>query len=55
MEGMKHCGCMKLVLGLVVLANIYWLKADWWTVIGWVLVLMGIHALTMKGCCKAKK
>ena len=54
MEGHKM-GLKPLILGLVVLANIYYLNWDWWLLIGWVLVVMGALKLIMKGSCKGKK
>jgi hypothetical protein len=52
------CGCWrvkKLILGILVLANIYWLKWDWWMLIGWILVVAGLISM-MKPCtCEKKK
>ena len=42
-------GVKKLVLGLVVLANVYWPFVGWWTLVGIVLVLMGLSKLMMPG------
>lgn len=44
----KGKGAMMLVLGLLVLANVYFLSLDWATFIGAVLVLVGIVKLLMK-------
>ena len=52
MDGYCHnCrGWKKLVLGLVVLANVYWPFAEWATLIGILLVLGGLMKLVMPKC-----
>lgn len=58
---MCECGCsggtcikcrggMKLVLGLLVLANVYYLNWAWATFIGAVLVLAGIAKMAKPSC-----
>lgn len=46
----KCKGGFKLVLGLLVLANVYYLNWSWWTFLGTILVLGGI-AKMVKPCC----
>jgi len=49
----KYCphkghGVKMLILGLIVLANVYWPFMGWWTLIGVLLVLGGLFKLMMK-------
>lgn len=48
-EGMWHKGkgAGMLVLGLLILANVYFAVADWWTFFGALLVLAGFVKLVM--------
>ena len=50
----KCHGWMKLVVGLVLLANWYWDMADPWAVVGGLLVLGGLSKMAwpMCGHCK---
>jgi uncharacterized membrane protein HdeD (DUF308 family) len=43
----KYKGAGMLVLGLLVLANVYWLNLDWATFIGALLVLGGLLKFVM--------
>jgi uncharacterized membrane protein HdeD (DUF308 family) len=47
---MKFWGLKWLLLGLIVLANAYWVFIRWDYLIGILLVLMGLKKLI--GCCK---
>ncbi len=51
-EGMcsKCKGGFKIVLGLLVLANVNYLMWSWWTFLGAVLILAGI-AKWIRPCC----
>lgn len=44
-----------MVLGVIVLANHYWLKWEWAVVIGVLLVLKGIMKLAMPTCGHCKE
>lgn len=55
MHSPKCWGTKQLVLGLIVLANIYYLKWSWAQLIGWLLIVMGLIHIIMPGCCKGKK
>jgi uncharacterized membrane protein HdeD (DUF308 family) len=44
----KGHGVKMLILGLIVLANVYWAFMNWWTLIGVLLVLGGLLKLMMK-------
>ena len=46
----KCHGAKFIVVGLIVLANQYWLNLNWPLIIGLLLVLKGIMKLTMQGC-----
>ena len=48
---MKWHGAKMLILGLLVLANVYWPTVDWFTFVGIILVLGGLMKLMMP-CCK---
>jgi uncharacterized membrane protein HdeD (DUF308 family) len=48
-------GCKMLVLGALVLINVYWPMVSWSKFIGGVLILAGLLKLATpycKGCCK---
>ena len=47
----KKKGWAMLILGIVVLVNVYWPFMSWWGLLGVVLVLVGIKKLAMPGCC----
>ena len=49
----KWHGAKKLLLGLLILANVYYIKWDWATFIGSLLVLFGLWKMMMPGygCC----
>lgn len=49
---MKMIGCKMLVLGILVLGNVYWPMLTWPAFIGWVLVVAGISKLAFPYCCK---
>ncbi len=53
-EHMKHKGAMMLILGALILANVYWIKLGWGTFVGGVLVLGGL-AKMLHGCKGKKK
>jgi len=44
-----------LVVGIIVLANAFWLGFDWWKLIGVVAVLWGILSILKPtcGCCES--
>jgi uncharacterized membrane protein HdeD (DUF308 family) len=52
-EMMGCCGMHKakgagmLILGALILVNVYWPFADWGAFIGWILVLVGILKMLM--------
>ncbi len=50
---MKHKGIMMLVLGALILANVYWMGLTWAVFIGGVFMLAGlikvIHSFSCKG------
>lgn len=48
---MKWHGWKMLILGLLVLANVYWPTVDWITFVGIILVVGGLMKLMMP-CCK---
>jgi len=50
----KCWGLMKLVLGLLILGNVYYLKWDWFTFIGSLLVLMGLVKMVKPACPHCK-
>jgi uncharacterized membrane protein HdeD (DUF308 family) len=50
----KGKGIAMLVLGLLIIANIYWIHMTWATFIGVILILGGIVKASMF-CCKKKK
>lgn len=47
-------GGMKLVAGLVLLANAFWPFADAWAVVGGLLVLGGLAKMAMPTCPHCK-
>jgi len=50
MKGMcehKRKGCMLLVLGVLILINVYWPMLTWAAFVGWVAVLGGLLKLVM--------
>jgi uncharacterized membrane protein HdeD (DUF308 family) len=47
----KHKGCMLLILGILVLLNVYLDVVDWATFIGIILVVAGVVKLVSKKCC----
>ena len=48
-------GVMMLVVGVLVLVNVYWQFLDWATFVGVLLVLGGLMKLAMPGCRKCGK
>jgi uncharacterized membrane protein HdeD (DUF308 family) len=53
---MKHKGAMMIVLGGLILANVYWLNLAWGAFVGGVFVLGGLVKLVHCGCeCKCKE
>ena len=44
-----------LALGAIVLLNVYQPFISWWTLIGTLLVIMGLIKLMMPGCCSHHK
>ena len=54
-EYMKHKGAIMLILGALILTNIYWIKLGWGAFVGGVFVLGGLVKM-LHGCkCKGKK
>ncbi len=58
MEG-KHCnpiciGMKMIVLGIILAANEYYFKLNWYYLIAGLLVLKGLMIMIMKGCCCKK-
>ena len=51
---MKHKGTMMVILGALILLNVYVMKLGWGTFVGGVFVLAGIAKIS-HGCCKKKK
>lgn len=52
------CKAMKMVvLGALVIANEYYLKWNWWYLLGGLLVFKGLMVMAFKGkcCCTDKK
>ena len=49
---MKMWGLKMIILGLLVLANAYWLILDWSLFIGVILIIAGLAKLLMPSCCK---
>ena len=50
---MKHKGVAMIILGALILANVYWINIGWGTFIGGVFVLGGLVKLIHGGsCCK---
>jgi len=50
MKGMcmhKQKGVAMLVLGALILINVYWPMLTWWAFVGWVLALGGVLKLLM--------
>ena len=52
---MKHKGLAMIILGGLVLANVYWLELGWGTFVGAVLVLGGLVKMVHSCKCKGKK
>jgi len=50
----RWMGVKMLILGLLVLANIFWAQLYWGTFIGGVLVLWGLIEMLMPGCKMCK-
>ena len=50
----KMMGLKILIIGILVLANLYWFNFSWPLVIGWTLVILGIAKLIMH-CCHKKR
>lgn len=54
-RGMKgHCMCMgfsMLILGALILANVYWYVMSWPAFVGWVLIIAGFVKLTFHRKC----
>ncbi len=51
---MKHKGATMIVLGGLILLNVYWINLGWATFIGGVLILGGLAKLIHHGACKGK-
>jgi len=50
MKGMcmhKQKGTAMLILGVLILINVYWPMLTWWAFVGWVLALGGVLKLLM--------
>ncbi|VVB83026.1 Uncharacterised protein [uncultured archaeon] len=50
MKGMcmlKQKGVAMLVLGVLILINVYWPMLTWWAFVGWVFALGGLLKLLM--------
>ena len=50
----KCWGAKELVLGLLILANVYYLNWDWWTFVGAVIALAGAVKLVYPKCPHCK-
>jgi len=50
----KCWGMIKLLVGLLILGNIYYLKLDWFAFIGYLLVLMGLVKMIKPTCPHCK-
>ncbi len=52
MDGVCHrCWGLKfVVVGLLFVVNYYWLKLDWWLLVGVLLVLKGVACMVMPHC-----
>lgn len=46
----KCMGAMKVVVGLLILANVYFMRLDWAVFIGGLLVVGGLAKLVMPSC-----
>ncbi len=51
---MKHKGGIMIVLGGLILANVYWINLGWATFVGGVFVLGGLVKLMHTCRCKGK-
>ncbi len=52
---MKHKGAIMIVLGGLILANVYWIKLGWGTFVGGVFILGGLAKMLHHCTCKGKK
>ena len=50
----KCHGAKGLVIGLIILANVYWPFANWWTLIGALFVIGGLLKFVMPCCSHCK-
>ncbi|KHO45939.1 MAG: hypothetical protein QS98_C0006G0004 [archaeon GW2011_AR3] len=50
----KCRGMMWIVGGILILANVYWLKWDWWVFIAALIILKGLSktVMPMCSCCR---
>ena len=46
----KCYGSKWFIIGLIFLINAYWPFADWWMLIGWLLVISGVMKWIMPHC-----
>ena len=51
---MKHKGTMMVILGGLILANVYWIKLGWGAFVGGVLVIGGLVKMSHSGMCRGK-
>ncbi len=51
---MKHKGAMMVVLGALILLNVYWLELTWGAFVGGILVLGGLAKMIFMGKYKKK-
>ena len=50
----KHMGMHMIILGGLILLNVYWMKLEWGAFIGGVLVLGGLTKVIHRCTCKGK-
>ena len=50
----KHKGVAMLILGALILANVYWIELEWGVFVGGVFILGGLVKLIHGGSCKGK-
>lgn len=48
-----HAGMM-LMVGIVILINAYWPFANWWVLVGWLLVIKGLMKMVVPCCPHCK-
>jgi len=49
-RGMRGHGVMAIILGLLILGNVYWPTLSWWAFVGALLIIAGIAKMMHK--CK---